>query len=246
MVACTSGGILASAKVYPVKWFSGFTMTQWLVNKAFPQSQKDIKSLLDKSWEYRPVELVNTQTKQMLGASRCNQILPAITQLEPVRGIDTNPYAEQAVMCVATRAIASAHAAQYSALSTFTLDADFPLSAPKNLALMISYSEAKRVLQNKKIVNWAQAETVKFVSKEGEYQAKYDMEGAFQTVSLIARGDFNYDGIEDLLLFARSRVVDGTYASFRLFWLTKTDADSPLTLFKEYPPQDRECDWPAC
>jgi len=58
---------------------------------------------------------------------------------------------------------------------------------------------------------------------------------SYQELSLIARGDFNHDNIEDILLFAQNNVVGGSYVSFHLFWLTKEDADSPITLIKEYP-----------
>ena len=237
IMGCAPKVTLAATKVYPVQWFSGFTMAQWLIKKAPVSDQKDIQALLDKPWEY-PVKLIHLRTKEVFSADRCSQILPAITKLETYRPSEFTPFSKQAVMCVAAESIAKARPAQYSFLSSFKLDADFPLHAPKNLALVISDSEWKRVLQNKKIVSWADVETVKFVSKKDEYQAKYDLSGAYQNVSLIARGDFNHDNVEDILLYAKAHVVGGSYVSYRLFWLTKTDENSPLALIREYPVSD--------
>jgi len=233
LMACTSKAVLSPADVFPVQWFPGFTMAEQLAKKVPVHSQHDVQALLDKPW-YSPIKLINVQTELVFSADRCNQILPAIKQLATYRPYESRPYLYLAAMCVATEAIAKARPAKYSALSTFKLDADFPQQVPKNLALMISGSEKQRILQNREIVSWAQAETVKFVSKEGKHQAKYAMDGAYQEVSLIARGDFNHDGIEDLLLFAQAHVVGGTYTAYRLFWITRINAKSPITLIREY------------
>ncbi len=237
MVACTYKGNLSMAGGgYPVKWFPGFRMADLLAKKTLVHDQSNIQALLDKPW-YGLFKLINVQTQQVITADRCNQILPDIAQLQTIRGGDVSPYAEMSAMCVATESIANARPAQYSALSGFKLDANFPRQAPKNLAFITSSSEWQDIVQNKKIVSWAQVQAVKFESKKGEYQAKYTLVNGsgYQEVLLIARGDFNQDGIEDLLLFAKGRVVGGTYGSFRLFWITKIKANSPLTLIREYP-----------
>ena len=234
IVACTQNGSVPAENVYPVQWFSGFTMTEQLAKSVPVQNQHDVQSLLGQIW-YSPFKLINVHTKKVFSTDRCSQILPYITQLQPVGENEIYAYAELAALCVATKSIATARPTKYSALSTFKLDAEFPRHVPKNLALIISVSEWKKIAQNKRIVSWARAETVKFVSKDGEYRAKYAMTGAYQEVSLIARGDFNNDGIEDLLLFAQSHVVGGSYAAYRLFWVTKKNTSSPITLTKEYP-----------
>ncbi len=232
ITACTAKGTSSLTKVYPVQWFPVSLMAQW-GEKTPIYDQEDIQALLDKPWEY-PFKLINFQTQEVFSADRCSQILPDIRQIGTDLPYESRPYLYQTAMCVAAESIAKARPAQYSALSDFKLDADFPHQAPKNMALMISLSETERVLQDDAIVSWAQAEAVKFVSKEGEYQAKYAMEGASQEISLIARGDFNHDNIEDLLLYAQAHVVGGTYTAFRLFWVTKIDVNNPITLVREY------------
>ncbi len=235
IMGCSPKVTLATTEVYSVQWFQGFAMAGLLLKEEPPvRNQKDIQGLLDKPW-YMPFELINLQTKKVFSADRCNQVLPTITQLETDKPSEFPPFIYLTVMCAAAESIVKARPAQYSFLSSFKLDAGFPLHAPKNMALVISVSEWKRISQNTKIVSWADVETVKFVSKKDKYQAKYDLIDAYQNVSLIARGDFNHDNIEDILLYVKAHVVGGSYVSYRLFWLTKTDENSPLTLIREYP-----------
>ena len=246
VTGCMPKGTLSQTEIYPVQWFSGFAMTELLL-KASPsvRNQQDIKALLNKPW-YMPFELINLQTKKVFSVDRCSQVLPTITQLEPFEFPQTYepfefpPFIYLTVMCMAAESIANARPAQYSFLSDFKLDADFPLHAPKNLAFFTSSSEWRDVAQDKTIVSWNQAKAVELVSMENEYKAKYRiMTGSsYQELSLIARGDFNHDNIEDILLYVQGNVVGGSYVSYRLFWLTKTDENSPLTLIREYPVSD--------
>jgi len=238
VVACVPKGSVPPGDILPVKWFSDFAMTEQLKEMAPVHNQHDIQAMLNKRW-YSPFKLINIKTKKVLNVNRCSQILPTITQLQPVHENEIYAYAELAAMCVATESIVKARPAIRSALSTFKLDADLPLHLPKNLALIISVSEWKEIAQNKDIVSWAQVEKVEFVSKISEYKAKYAMAGAYQEIALIARGDFNHDGIEDLLLFAKSHVVGGTYAAYRLFWVTKKNTNSRITLIREFPPDSQ-------
>jgi len=233
-MGCASKGILPATDVYPVQWFPDFAMARMLETKVSVHNQQDIKALLDKPW-YMPFKLINLQTQEVFSADRCSQVMPMVTQLTTYQSYEFPPFVYLTSMCTAAQAIVKARPAQYSFLSDFALDVDFPLHAPKNLAFVPSGSEWKRILQNKKIVSWADVETATFVSKKDEYQAKYELVGAFQEFSLIARGDFNFDGIEDLLLYSMNYVVGGSYVSYHLFWLTKTDENSPITLIKEYP-----------
>jgi len=238
IMGCAPKGMLPSAELYPVQWFPGFAMTGLLLKENPPvHNQQDIKALLDKPW-YMPFELINLQTKKVFSADRCSQVLPTITQLETDKPYEFPPFIYLTAMCTAAESISKARPAQYSFLSSFKLDADFPLHAPKNLALVISVSEWKKISKNTKIVSWADVETVKFISKKDKYQAKYDLNNAYQNVSLIARGDFNHDNVEDILLYVKAHVVGGSYVSYRLFWLTKTDENSSLTLIREYPVSD--------
>jgi len=238
IVGCASKGILPATEVYPVQWFPGFDITERLAKNIPVYEQQEVQALLEKPWE-DSFELINSQTQEVFNADHCSQILPDITQLSTYEEeYRVRFFSRQAAICIAAESIAKARPAQYSFLSDFKLDADFPVHAPKNLASIMpsdfARSERQRILQNKAIVSWADVRTVKLVSKEGEHPAAYAMMGGFQELSLIARGDFNHDNIEDILLYTKDYFVAG-YNAYRLFWLTKTDENSPLTLFREYP-----------
>jgi len=238
MVGCSPKGGMPTEDVFPVQWFPGFAMSEMLAKKVQVHDLSEVQALLDKPWDFS-YKLTNLQTQQVFNADRCSQILPVISHVETYRPYESRSFMYLTAMCLAAESIANARPARHSALSTFKLDANLPLYLPKNLALIISTSEWKEIAKNNDIVSWAQTETVNFVSKDGKYKAKYAMVGAYQEVSLIARGDFNHDGIEDLLLFAQGHVVGGTYAAHRLFWVTKKNTNSRITLIREFPPDSQ-------
>lgn len=51
-----------------------------------------------------------------------------------------------------------------------------------------------------------------------------------------ARADFNGDGIEDILVFTGGRAVGGTLGYSDFFFLTRTRASGPLTIFRHTEP----------
>jgi len=160
IMGCTLKGTLPSADVYSVQWFPGFIMAEQLAKKVSVHNQQDIEALLDKAWD-EPYKLINLQTQEVFSADHCRQVLPIITQLETYKPFEFPPFRYLTTMCVATQSIAGARPAQYSFLSDFKLDADFPHQAPKNLAFFSSSSEWRDVAQNKTIVSWNQAKAVK-------------------------------------------------------------------------------------
>jgi len=233
IMACTPREVVSPvANVFPVQWFPGFAMSGLLANPFPVRNQNDVQALLDKPW-YSSFKFVHVQKREVFSMDRCNQILPEIAQLETYQPYDRS-YLYLATMCVATESIAKAHPSQYSALSGFTLDEDAPWHLPKDLRFPVSDLGGKTVPNNEEIVSWAAVDSVTFTSQDGPYQARYVLENAFQEISLIARGDFNHDDIEDILLLAQSNIADIPYTAYRLFWVTKVDENSPITLIRKY------------
>ena len=69
----------------------------------------------------------------------------------------------------------------------------------------------------------------------GPFQASYHHhEGGTQELALVAKGDFNGDGIEDMLITSRDSVEGGSYRAIRLFLLTRISASSAITVLREY------------
>ena len=61
-------------------------------------------------------------------------------------------------------------------------------------------------------------------------EATYADETARQHLVLLARGDFDGDGFEDLLLLSEGQLPEGSYEATRLFLVTQTAAEAQLTL----------------
>ncbi|VAW73837.1 hypothetical protein MNBD_GAMMA10-1884, partial [hydrothermal vent metagenome] len=61
----------------------------------------------------------------------------------------------------------------------------------------------------------------------------YDSTGGIQRLTLMAKGDYNGDGIEDRLLFMENSVEEGSYSTEYFYIITRTVAGGPISLLKE-------------
>ena len=64
----------------------------------------------------------------------------------------------------------------------------------------------------------------------GAFRAEYRYEGMEQILQETARGDFNCDGLEDLLVFAASYATGGSYRSYDTLVLTRCSKAAKFTL----------------
>jgi hypothetical protein len=69
------------------------------------------------------------------------------------------------------------------------------------------------------------------VHSKDEFMAKDD--GWEATVSLYARGDFDGNGIEELLLRRDGTLLEGTYRNHSLFILTRSSNHGPLRVVRK-------------
>ena len=61
----------------------------------------------------------------------------------------------------------------------------------------------------------------------------YDYSGSIQRLTLMAKGDYNGDGVEDQLLYMENSVEGGSYSSAKAYLITRMTADAPIKLLKE-------------
>lgn len=82
---------------------------------------------------------------------------------------------------------------------------------------------------------WKEYEpTAKVVKADGN-TLEVDVPDAWQcSLVVVARGDFNADGVEDLLVQGYRQAVEGTYKEFPIFVLTRLKGDSRLRLVQRF------------
>jgi hypothetical protein len=70
-------------------------------------------------------------------------------------------------------------------------------------------------------------------AQTGTFRAEYRYEGMTQVLEETARGDFDCDGLQDVLVFAASYVEGGSYRGYDRLVLTRCAADAPFTLLAD-------------
>lgn len=119
-----------------------------------------------------------------------------------------------------------------SYLNKVSLDKSFTQQAPAQLAMLISNEQIKKVANSKSWDDMSQIKSVKPLNQD--QTIFYDDTDGQQKVTLIAKGDHNGDGVEDLLLYMENSVISGSYAAAHAFILTKKGEGKPLELLKQF------------
>jgi hypothetical protein len=87
----------------------------------------------------------------------------------------------------------------------------------------------------------AEGKTLKQFSPDTRFRAgnglsaRIDDDGARQDVKLLARGDFDGDGLDDWLLRIDSSLEQGSYGDSRLWLVTRSRDSGPLRVLKRWP-----------
>ncbi|MBH0059394.1 hypothetical protein I6F65_20865 [Pseudoalteromonas sp. SWXJZ94C] len=107
-----------------------------------------------------------------------------------------------------------------------------PKKMPPELSLIISNDDERRLA---KASSWEEMSHIKKVEPVNDDQAiYYDNSGGIQRLTIMAKGDYNQDGIEDIVLHMANAVERGSYSSSYGYVLTRLTADAPYTLIKQF------------
>jgi hypothetical protein len=139
------------------------------------------------------------------------------------------------VDCLALVALKGAVPARRSYLDGFSLDSQAVKYLPPTLGLVLSQDDLKKVsAAESRGTSWKEYEPNLKVESENQDRASIENQTALTRLQTYARGDFNGDGIEDLLLRVDNLSKQGSYSNSRLLLLTRTSTYGKLRLVKEY------------
>ena len=234
--ACVYGNKTKDAdlKNHSVLIFDGLHMGELLDKPEKLKSASEVKSALNKNW-YAGITVKSTNNKVTRVIDNCHDYFIAYKEgLIPLKEYEISAYSEFAMMCTASREIINAKPASASFLNELILDKAFPNLMPKQLAMIISQSESQKALNNNKLTYWSDVNKIVNVDVKTNYQAIYKHKGAAQTIEFVAKGDFNGDAIEDLIITSRDVVEGGSYNAIRMFLITKKSSNTNYILLKEY------------
>lgn len=177
----------------------------------------------------------------------CMQLFDAdLRSLQPPMQRERVPYAGLRRQCYAARVISEGLKAETSFVTDFDMDEPTFRNLPAQLVTVMSPGrQAERVdeiVSNGGTLGDAIDYTMDKPSTDAsdverlKQIAFIDQDGWRQDWTWLARGDFNRDGVEDLLVSSRLRAPVGEHLDdYRLFLLTRRAADSPIELLQEIP-----------
>jgi hypothetical protein len=151
----------------------------------------------------------------------------------PTSDRDTQVVQSLAVDCLAIQALQHAKSARVSFLRTFRLDPEALGLLPADLAPVISAEEreSNRTAAAKGL-SWKQFDPAATATVEGEALSVVAADTR-TIVKIYGRGDFNFDGIDDVLVRVDTAALHGSYRSSRLLLLTRIRANAPIWTIRE-------------
>src|SRR5580698_6717478 len=147
---------------------------------------------------------------------------------------DASVVQSMAVDCLAIQAIQLAKPAHVSFLRTFRLGPDALGLLPPDLAPVISSTDRENARRaSAKGLFWKQFHPAATATPEGNALAVLE-DDTRTLVKIYGRGDFNRDGIDDLLVRVDTAALHGTYRTSRLLLLTRIRAKGPIKTIREF------------
>lgn len=152
-------------------------------------------------------------------------------------------YVLKSIGCYAAREILHAIKPKASYVTDFKMDATGARDLPAALFLVMSDFETAKVkradVEGKTLedIVGPKATFTAEVNPRGDAPMVRvnDGFGGIDNISLLARGDVNHDGLEDLLISISSTVVGGSYTANDLYVVTRLGPHAPMKVLKAYP-----------
>lgn len=219
---------------YDVEWIEG--------GDAAPATRESMERRLSQPWPdeeaVRGEAAGEEQPPVMLGSCR-DYLDVADQQVRPVEGggggLAFSIFQARVLSCEAMALTLAAQPAVVSHLRGLVFDETLPDQLPWEVAMIISSAEAGRIATGRPQATWREAlfEPLTGFSSCGTYCGHYSDPGSEQAVSLVARGDFDGDGIEDVLLGSYDAATGGSYRTTRMLLLTRREPGGRVELVRE-------------
>jgi hypothetical protein len=192
----------------------------------------DIDAALGKPFDER-VNVVSGSNRASVG--NCAEYLKYSDQgYKPASDFELRVLESLGADCRALALLKNAAPAKVSYLADFRLDKSAPAQLPAQFAVSVSPQEVRSAAAAERAGKSWQQYQPELKLNEGSTGLRVEAGGMRSDLQLYARGDFNGDGIEDLLIRDDFAALQGTYAGTRLFLLTRRSGQRVLEVLKEY------------
>ena len=195
------------------------------------ETPEQVNALYSKSWFYSYEVVIDS--KPAINVDSCKVLSKALQE-----GYKSSDYKEQVALlatnkiCTTWVAMGKLKPSKESFLDSFKHDAALANKMPPELSLIISNDDERRLV---KASSWEEMSHIQKVELVNDDQAiYYDNSGGIQRLTIMAKGDYNQDGIEDMVLHMANAVERGSYSSSYSYIVTRLTADATYTLIKQF------------
>lgn len=169
---------------------------------------------------------------------RCTTLFAAVETGANLGGTDHVIFNAWKVHCYAVRVVVNATPAQQSHVANLTLDKKGIAALPAQLAFQISRDDERRVAaitsKGGSLGDYLGSVKLKQMGTPDDRRVLVaDEMGNVQKLAILAKGDFDHDGVDDLLVSSINSITGGSYTAAHLYIVSRLKADGPLVLRKE-------------
>ncbi|SHO55425.1 hypothetical protein VQ7734_01153 [Vibrio quintilis] len=149
----------------------------------------------------------------------------------------SGPYNAMYIKCQAINLVINKiKKSEISHIHDYILDENSVTYLPKQIALITSSSRYKSLMADQKLKTINDVNHIINIKQLNNNTISFSNDNASrQKISILAKGDFNHDAIEDIMLSVSNSVIGGSYTSYYLYILTKTEKDGDWIVLDEYP-----------
>ena len=215
---------------YPVKWLDGFGLYDGIKGEKKPQSLADIRRQLGSRWEssYKLSKKGRSVDREV---NSCADFFSAreAGDRAPLHNLKRLNYSGMGIDCLAARVILAGKDARKSHIGKLPLDGRLA----KFLPAAVKYELRGNVPPPTK-GSWADVEKGLKVTGGDSAGPEFETKDAEHLIWLVALGDFNDDGNQDILLRIRHQVKKGSHFLDRLYVMTRFSEKDLLKIVKQY------------
>ena len=207
---------------YPVSWDPVLNL----------ESQADIQTALKAPWD-DPAPLIGSESGEEMVVGNCIEYMHARDQgYEPLNNLVAAYVTDKAATCEILSHLAAARPSQKSYLEHFFLNPQAIGELPPQIGFIVSEERADAASMAGKAGQGLGDFDDYSVADFSANHAQLDGDGWAMTIDVLAHGDFNADGVEDLLMKVSYHATEGSYVDTRVFVLTRTEKDGRVALIE--------------
>ncbi|HHX8485373.1 TPA: hypothetical protein ACVO3E_001949 [Vibrio diabolicus] len=204
---------------------------RFFVDKVNFLTQDDIRAVYDAEWYFEfPLKSASGEVSV---AKSCAD-LEQKSQNKISAKIDSEHSALMAtkVLCDSWKVMGALKPSNTSYIPDGIISESLPDISPSELSFIISDEQVRR---SKEVHQWADMDKITSFERLNDFQAVfYDNSDGYQKVTLLATGDYNDDGLEDVILLKENSVLSGSYTSTHGYVLSKLQENGSYELIKEW------------